>query len=125
MRLKGTKNKVGLTEAYADREKQGFSWNCIMLTRWSDHDGVEHRVKDDYQRNVTLVDLTAQPQNIKDAVDAAIIEGVRTAHVANVGLHLMKFCGKFNLPKIAEQADMYARWLNIHYSGVLRDNTET
>ena len=125
VRLKGTKNKVGLTEAYADREKQGFSWNCIMLTRWSDHDGVEHRVKDDYQRNVTLVDLTAQPQNIKDAVDAAIIEGVRTAHVANVGLHLMKFCGKFNLPKIAEQADMYARWLNIHYSGVLRDNTET
>ena len=125
VRLKGTKNKVGLTEAYADREKQGFDWNNLMLQRWADHDGVEHRVKDDYQRNVTLVDLTAQPQNIKDAVDTAIIEGVRTAHVANVGLHLMKFAGKFELTKIGEQADMYARWLNIHYTGVLRDNAGT
>ena len=124
VRLKGTKNKVGLTEAYADREKQGFNYNNVMLQRWSDHDGVEHRVKDDYQRNVTLVDLTAQPQNIKDAVDTAIIEGVRTAHVANVGLHLMKFAGKYELTKIAEQADMYARWLNIHYTGVLRDNAD-
>ena len=124
VRLKGTKNKVGLTEAYADREKQGFDWNNLMLQRWADHDGVEHRVKDDYQRNVTLVDLTAQPQNIKDAVDTAIIEGVRTAHVANVGLHLMKFAGKYELTKIAEQADMYARWLNIHYTGVLRDNAD-
>ena len=124
VRLKGTKNKVGLTEAYADREKQGFNYNNVMLQRWLDHDGVEHRVKDDYQRNVTLVDLTAQPQNIKDAVDTAIIEGVRTAHVANVGLHLMKFAGKYELTKIAEQADMYARWLNIHYTGVLRDNAD-
>ena len=124
VRLKGTKNKVGLTEAYADREKQGFDWNNLMLQRWADHDGVEHRVKDDYQRNVTLVDLTAQPQNIKDAVDTAIIEGVRTAHVPNVGLHLMKFAGKYELTKIAEQADMYARWLNIHYTGVLRDNAD-
>ena len=120
VRLKGTKNKVGLTEAYADREKQGFDWNNLMLQRWADHNGDEHRVKDDYQRNVTLVDLTAQPQHIKDAVDAAIIEGVRTAHVANVGLHLMKFAGKFELTKIGEQADMYARWLNRIYDGHLR-----
>ena len=120
VRLKGTKNKVGLTEAYADRDKQGFDWNNLMLQRWADHNGDEHRVKDDYQRNVTLVDLTAQPQHIKDAVDAAIIEGVRTAHVANVGLHLMKFAGKFELTKIGEQADMYARWLNRIYDGHLR-----
>ena len=120
VRLKGSKNKVGLTEAYADREKQGFDWNNLMLQRWADHNGDEHRVKDDYQRNVTLVDLTAQPQKVKDACDAAIIEGVRTAHVPNVGLHLMKFCGKYELTKIGEQADMYARWLNIHYTGHLR-----
>jgi len=120
VRLKGTKNKVGLTEAYADRDKQGFSWNCLMLARWSDHDGVEHRVKDDYQRNVTLVDLTAQPQHIKDAVDAAIIEGVRTAHVPNVGLHFLKFTSKYELTKLAEYADTYVRWLNQEYKGVLR-----
>jgi 5'-3' exonuclease len=119
VRTKGSKNKVGLTEAYADSTKQGFQWNNIMLQRWSDASGVEHRVKDDYQRNVTLVDLTAQPQEVKDAVDTTIITGVRVERVANVGLHFMKFCGKFELTKISEQADMYVRWLNIPYTGVL------
>ena len=28
-----------------------------MLQRWIDHEGVEHRVLDDYNRNVTLCDL--------------------------------------------------------------------
>lgn len=118
VRLKGTKNKVGLTEAYADKNKQGFDWNNLMLQRWVDHDGVEHQVRDDYNRNVTLIDLTAQPQHIKDAVDKVIIDGMKTARVANVGTHLMKFCGKFELTKIGEQADMYARWLNLPYLGV-------
>ncbi len=122
VRLKGTKNKVGLTEAYADRDKQGFDWNNLMLQRWADHNGDEHRVKDDYQRNVTLVDLTAQPQEIKDACDAIIIEGVRTEHISQVGLHFLKFCGKYELNKLSDNADTYSRWLNIAYTGVLRDN---
>ena len=120
VRSKGSKNKVGLAEAYADRTTQGFSWNNIMLQRWVDHNQVEHRVKDDYQRNVTLIDLTAQPQEVKDACDTIIREGVRTERVSNVGIHLMKFAGKYELTKIGEQADMYARWLNIPYTGVLR-----
>lgn len=117
VRTKGTKNKVGLTEAYADRTTQGFNWNNLMLQRWVDHNGVEHRVKDDYERNKTLIDLTAQPQHVKDACDAVITEGVRTERVANVGIHLMKFAAKFELTKIGEQSEMYARWLNIPYEG--------
>ena len=64
VRTKGSKNKVGLIEAYADRTKQGFNWNNMMLQRWVDHDGVDHRVRDDYERNRVLIDLTAQPQEI-------------------------------------------------------------
>ena len=30
----------------------------MMLQRWIDHEGVEHRVLDDYTRNVTLCDLS-------------------------------------------------------------------
>jgi 5'-3' exonuclease len=121
VRTKGTKNKVGLIEAYADREKQGFDWNNLMLQRWSDHNEVEHRVRDDYERNRILIDLTAQPDEVKAGVDSNIREGLRTAHVSGVGLHLMKFAGKFQLTKIGEQADTYARWLNIPYSGVLKE----
>jgi 5'-3' exonuclease len=119
VREKGTKNKVGLTEAYADRTKQGFNWNNVMLQKWMDHNDVEHRVKDDYERNRTLIDLTAQPQEIKDKVDEAIITSVRTTTVPQVGIHFMKFCGKYELTKISEQAEAYAKWLNTPYTGSL------
>ena len=119
VREKGTKNKVGLTEAYADRHKQGFNWNNMMLQRWVDHNEVEHRVKDDYERNRVLIDLTAQPQEIKDAVDARIKESVRVTTTPQVGIHFMKFCGKYELTKISEQAETYARWLNTPYTGSL------
>ena len=117
VREKGTKNKVGLTEAYEDRNKQGFNWNNMMLQRWVDHNGEEHRVKDDYERNRVLIDLTAQPQEIKDLVDARIKEGVRTTTIPQVGIHFMKFCGKYELTKISEQAETYAKWLNSPYKG--------
>ena len=119
VREKGTKNKVGLTEAYADRHKQGFNWNNMMLQRWVDHNEVEHRVKDDYERNRVLIDLTAQPQEIKDAVDARIRESVRVTTTPQVGIHFMKFCGKYELTKISEQAETYAKWLNSPYKGTI------
>ena len=119
VREKGTKNKVGLTEAYADRHKQGFNWNNMMLQRWADHNEVEHRVKDDYERNRVLIDLTAQPQEIKDAVDSRIRESVRVDTTPQVGIHFMKFCGKYELTKISDQAETYARWLNSPYKGSL------
>jgi 5'-3' exonuclease len=120
VRTKSTKKSVGLMEAYADRNTKGFTWNNLMLQRWTDHEGVEHRVLDDYTRNVTLVDLTAQPQEVKDVVDASIREGLRTEPVQNVGFHFMKFCSKFDLVKISEQATFYAKWLNNTYQGALK-----
>ena len=48
VREKGTKNKVGLVEAFADKDTKGFNWNNMMLQRWTDHEGKEHRVLDDY-----------------------------------------------------------------------------
>lgn len=122
VREKGTKNKVGILEAYADKNKQGFDWNNLMLQRWIDHNAVEHRVRDDYERNRTLIDLTAQPQDIKDKVDACIREGVRVTTTPQVGIHLMKFCGKYDLAKISQNADTYAKWLNSPYKGTVHES---
>jgi hypothetical protein len=119
VREKGSKNKVGIMEAYADRDKQGFAYNTFMLSRWVDADGVEHRVRDDFQRNKVLIDLTAQPQEIKDAVDQRIRESVRIETIPQVGLHFLKFCGKFQLEKIAQQIETYSKWLNSPYTGNL------
>jgi 5'-3' exonuclease len=114
VRIKGTKNKVGLQEAFADKNNKGFSWNNLMLQRWTDHNGVEHRVLDDYNRNVTLCDLTAQPEHIRNIINEQIAN-VESKDVTQVGMKLMKFCAKWDLQKIAEQAQIYAEPLNARY----------
>jgi hypothetical protein len=124
VRVKGTKNKVGLTEAFEDRKKQGYAWNNLMLQRWVDHNGVEHRVLDDYERNRLLIDLNAQPVEIKQQVDESICSQVSHKDIGQVGIRFMKFCGKYELVKASESAEQYARWLNQTYQGVLDDRSE-
>ena len=114
-RKKGTKNKVGLLEAFADKNDKGFNWNNFMLQKWVDHDGVEHRVLDDYQRNRELIDLTAQPDAIKAILDTAIVEQVQKDTKGQVGIHFMKFCGKHDLQRVSEQAEAHAEYLNASY----------
>jgi len=121
VRTKGTKNKVGLQEAYEDKNKKGYAWNNLMLQRWSDPDGVEHRVLDDYERNRTLIDLTAQPEEIKETVDTCIREQISHKDVGQVGVRFMQFCGKYELNKCSESADSFGRWMNETYKGVLND----
>ena len=118
---KGSKNRVGIREAYEDRDKQGFKWNNFMLQRWVDHNNEEQVVRDCYIRNKMLIDLTAQPDDIKQLVDESIRKGVRRTTTPQVGIHFMKFCGKYELTKISDQADTYARWLNEPYTGTLEE----
>ncbi len=121
VREKGTKNKVGLREAFGDRDKRGYNWNNLMLQRWTDHNGAEHRVLDDYERNCTLIDLTAQPADVKATVDGCIREQISHKDVGQVGVHFMRFCGKYELTKLSDSADQVSRWLNETYKGVLDD----
>jgi 5'-3' exonuclease len=123
VRTKGTKNKVGLQEAFEDKDRQGYNWNNMMLQRWTDHNGTERRVLDDYNRNVALIDLTAQPDNIKQAVDGAICEQRSEKDVGQVGVRFMQFCGKYDLIKCSESADSFGRWMNETYKGVLNDHS--
>ena len=119
VRTKGTKNKVGLAEAFADREKQGYNWNNMMLQRWVDPDGVEHRVLDDYERNKMLVDLTAQPEDVKLIIDTAIREQVSHKDVGQVGVRFLQFCGKYQLNQCSENAESFGSWMNATYTGAL------
>jgi 5'-3' exonuclease len=119
VRTKGTKNKVGLQEAFADRGARGYSWNNLMLQRWTDHNGDEHRVLDDYNRNRSLIDLNAQPDAVKAAVDTAIMQQISHKDIGQVGSHFMKFCGKYELNRASENAEQFGRWLNKTYQGVL------
>ena len=117
VRVKGTKNKVGLTEAYADKTTKGYAWNNLMLQRWSDHEGVEHRVLDDYNRNVTLCDLTAQPPDIRELIDNTVKQASFPKTVTQVGMRLIKFCAKWDMQRVADNAQLYAEPLNARYPG--------
>ena len=116
VREKGTKNKVGLREAYGDRDLKGYSWNNLMLQRWTDHNGEEHRVLDDYERNRILIDLSAQPAEIKTIITETIATATSAnKNISQVGIRLIKFCNLYDLKKISDQAQAYAEPLNARY----------
>ena len=89
----------------------------MMLQRWSDHNGEEHRVLEDYERNRQLIDLTAQPDDIRQIMTDTITTATQAnKNVSQVGIRLMKFCNLYDLKKIADQAQAYAEPLNARYT---------
>ncbi len=108
------KNK--LEDAFKDKDSKGFAWNNLMLQRWVDHNGEEHRVLDDYERNRQLIDLSHQPDHIKTKIFSTIAENIdKKKNVSQVGIRLLKFCQLYDLKKISDQAQQYAEPLNARY----------
>jgi 5'-3' exonuclease len=121
VRTKSTKKRIGLIDAFEDMSKKGYAWNNLMLQRWTDHKDVEHRVLDDYERNKKLIDLTAQPDEVKEFVDNTIKETVLHKEITGVGIHFLRFCNEYELNTLSNIPDQYAKWLNKKYTGVLND----
>jgi 5'-3' exonuclease len=115
VREKGTKNKVGLREAFADKDAKGYNWNNLMLQRWTDHNEVEHRVRDRYLHNKKLIDLTEQPDDIKQSLDEVINTAAAKNRMSQVGLHFVKFCSKWNLVAIADRMTEHGDYLGAAY----------
>jgi hypothetical protein len=107
------KNK--LLEAFNDRNRRGFAWNNLMLQRWVDHNGEEHRVLDDYERNRRLIDLTHQPEDIKQIINETISNKSQPKNISQVGIRLMKFCNLYDLKKITENIQQYADAFQANY----------
>lgn len=115
-RIKGTKNKVGMLDAFEDRTTKGFNWNNFMLQRWTDHDGEEHLVLDDYLRNKKLIDLTEQPEDIKECLDTTIDEAInKKSDTSQLGIKFLRFCGQYDLQKISSKPNDHINYLNSPY----------
>jgi 5'-3' exonuclease len=117
VRTKGTKNKVGLTEAFADRTNKGYAFNNLMLQRWTDHNGVEHRVLDDYERNRQLIDLSAQPEHIRTIITETINENSKPKEITQVGIRLLKFCQSFDMKRMMDNIQQFAEPFQARYTG--------
>jgi hypothetical protein len=105
-----------IKEAFEDRHNQGFIWNNFMLNRWTDHEGNEQRVKDCYERNKKLIDLSQQPENIKVEVFQHIVEAQNSKKLDQVGVRFMKFCNRYGLTRLSEHPTDHARYLNQAYA---------
>ena len=117
VRTKGTKNKIGLQEAFADRKEKGYTWNNLMLSKWVDPEGNEHRVLEDYERNRLLVDLHLQPEAIIEELDQTIDQAkAENKSIDQVGVRFMRFCAKYDLNRISEQAQLYVEPFNARLS---------
>jgi len=109
--------KTKLQEAFSDLKNKGFAWNNLMLTKWIDHNKQEHKVLDDYNRNRVLVDLTAQPDNIKVKIAETIEQGSVQLNRPMVGAQFLKFCGKYDLIKLSDNSSTISAVLSASYPG--------
>lgn len=125
VRYKGTKNSVGIQQAWDDRHTKGFEFNNFMNQTWKrptdevDEDGnaiIENvLVADEIAINTMLIDLTKQPEAVRNEMDLTIVEAIQKEPVADVGTKFLKFCNTNQLPKLAQQAQVMARILNRGY----------
>jgi hypothetical protein len=60
--------------------------------------------------------LTAQPGNIRSIINDVVEDATENPKaVTQVGMKLMKFCAKWDLQRVSEQAQLYAEPLNGRY----------
>lgn len=118
VREKGTKKSVGIREAYEDISGKGYSWNNFMLQKWVDHNEVEHRVKERYELNKKLIDLSEIPQEVKETSLAIIAETVARPPVpaVEIGMGFMRFCGKWDLKRIGNNSEAFMNMMKSRYT---------
>ena len=109
--------KTKMQEAFEDRNQKGFAWNNLMLQRWLDHEGKEHRVLDDYERNKQLIALTQQPDDIRNVIVETITnQTTQPKNIDQVGIRLLKFCNLYDLQRVADNIQQYAEPFQAKYN---------
>lgn len=109
-----------LLEAWEDRHERGYNWNNLMLQTWQKPhmDGTEETVtvQDAYKFNQSLIDLTQQPEEIKELMDALIVDQVQKTPKQGIGIHFLRFCERNGLVNLSKEAADHAEYLNARYS---------
>lgn len=96
-----------IKKAYLDP----FERANLMAETWSigaedDPDKITYVVGDLYKENQTLIDLTRQPEDIRELIDACVDMCVDKPRKFSM-FFLMKFIGKYELHKIRDSIDTY------------------
>lgn len=102
-----------ILDAYKDRHTQGYNWNNFMMSKWTDHNKVDHIVKETFLENKILIDLSSQPENIKACITETINNAyLNSKNIKNVGFNLLQYCGAWDLKTVAKVATDLVEYLN-------------
>ena len=107
-------NKI--KNAFKDRHNKGYDWHNFMMTRWEDHNDESHRVKECYALNQELIDLTKQPEEIKDLLDQTVTDAISEPKSnKQIGVYFLKFAGEYELNRIADHPKDFLDFLSAKY----------
>lgn len=83
----------------------------LMHETWTHPDGREMIVRDLFKENQLLMDLRCQPAKIQKLIIKTVIDGM-----SNPGrfsyFQFVRFCGKYDLKKITEHAELFTSMLS-------------
>ncbi|MNR13426.1 DNA polymerase I [compost metagenome] len=95
-----------IMEAYTDP----YARANLMEETWTDETGRELKVKDLFAENELLMDLSKQPQEIRDSIEDGVLEGFENKGTFN-HFHFLRFCGKFGLVNISNSLENFVKML--------------
>ncbi len=90
-------------------------YNNFINSTWG-KDGEKHSVREQYEFNKHLIDLTDQPQYVIDIMDETIMAAIEKKRARMVGAHFAKFCSKYRLMRLIKQADRFTNMLSRSYT---------
>ncbi len=115
-RIRETKIK----EAYRDALLRTNIMQHKFTILVNDEDGTpeerEFVTQEVFDENVLLMDLTAQPEVIRELMDEALLEALENRGKFNY-LEFLRFCGKYELVRIREQIDLFVPMLSCKRKG--------
>lgn len=95
-------------------DRGGPVWNDFINAIWGEEDN-RQSVRERYEFNRRLLDLRCQPREVVLAMDETISEAIDRERKQMVGAWFAKFCGRFNLVKLAEQSASITHLLAASY----------
>lgn len=101
---KSTKTKIGIRDAFLDRDKKGYDWQSFMNSEWEDPMGKKHIVKDEYEFNKRLIDLNMIPIDLKEKIDEHIKMQQQKEYNNNIYYALNNLFVKWSMLKMQESS---------------------
>jgi hypothetical protein len=110
-RLRATKIKAAYTDEFAKANIMNHTFGVEELDTEGKLKTYTYKTKDLYEENQLLMDLTKQPEYIRELIDSTIEIAINNRGKYNY-FEFVKFCGKYELIAILNNVSKYSALLS-------------